>query len=111
MGERTAEKELYSNKAAGFPRLPGVALSKKIILQYTSDGRDSVLPADLLTFLVGSAGVGNAYFVDSCVQPGNFGGNLQFKAKTIFLDGYLFQDFTPEYLVTGLHIAQVQVGQ
>ena len=69
----------------------------------------AITPVDLLPFGIGAARIRDANLVDAHLRPCNLRGDLRFESEAVLLDGYLLDDLPSKGLVTGLHIAEIQV--
>src|SRR6267378_3305577 len=70
----------------------------------------SILPGDLLAFLVSSAGVGDANLIDPTAEASDLGDDLRLEAEAGLLDRDLLDHLPPERLVAALHVREVQIG-
>ena len=75
------------------------------------EGRDGVLPADLLAFLVGAPVVRDRHLVDPVAAPRDLRRDLGLEAEAVRLDGDRLDDLAAKHLVAGLHVGEVQVGE
>ena len=65
-----------------------------------------------LAFGIGSAIVGNSYFVNAEVwNADDLCRYLRFKAKSFFFQGNIFNDVCTKKFVAGFHIREVQIGE
>src|SRR5262245_13806538 len=92
-------------------KVGGIMSVEKSIADDAGDGREPVLPGDLLPGLVPAAMIRNGDLVDSAAEMGDLGGELRLETKSI-----RFQDETLEHagskrLVARLHVRQVQVRE
>src|SRR5437588_411621 len=77
-------------------------------------GPDGHRPDLHLAFLIGAAGVADGDLVDAprgAAAAGDLGGDLRLEAEAVRLEVDALEHLTPEDLVTGLHIGQVQVSE
>jgi len=79
------------------------------ILEQAPDRPDSILPADLLAFFVGTSPVANANLVDAQPALGDFHRDFGFESESVFFDGNRLDDLSPEGFVARLHIAEVDI--
>src|ERR1700737_167779 len=81
------------------------------VLQQAPEGAKPVFPADFLAFGVGASPIADAHFVDAELALGHLDRNFWLEAKPVLLEGNRLNDLTPERLVAGLHVTQVDVGE
>ena len=80
-------------------------LRPDIVLHDTPDRTEAVFPADFFAFFVGTAVVGDAYFVDAyAFDPGDLGGNLGLEAEAGFFELYGLYDLPAHQLIACLHV-------
>ena len=75
------------------------------------DRADAVLPPDLLALGVRAARVRDADLVDPPARGRDLRGDLGLEPEAVLLDLDRLDHLTPERLVTGLHVGEVQVGE
>ena len=82
-------------------------------MQYAVKGSQTVFPANLLAFLVGSRLIVDGTLVDSEFVPCHLNGNFRLKTEAVLFEerSYFLYSLAPEELVAGLHIAYVQIGE
>src|SRR5512147_87186 len=81
------------------------------IFHQTIKGAESVLPADLFSLLVSPAPVADAHLIDPEVAARDFDGDLGLEAKAVLFNRDGLDHFAAEYLVTSLHVREVDVGK
>src|SRR3977135_565757 len=91
---------------ASIPSVPDQRVFEQAI-----KGSEAVLPANLLSFLVGPAPVADADFVDAQAALGNLYRDFRFEAKAVFLDGNGLQNLATENFVARFHVGHVHVGE
>jgi hypothetical protein len=52
----------------------------------------------------------NTNLINPAAKFGNFGGDLWFKAKSVFFDRDVLNDVPPKDLETGFHVGEVEIG-
>src|SRR5258708_33582599 len=87
----------------------GCASSEQRVFQDAIERAPSILNADLFALLICAAIIGNADFVENEPLLGELGGDFRLETEAIFLDRDRLDDVAPEYLVTGLHVRQIEV--
>ena len=81
------------------------------ILHHAPEGADAVFPADLFTFFVGASGVADAHFENTQAPLGDFHGDLRFEAEAVFFKRDGLDHVSPEDLVAGFHVGEIQIGE
>ncbi len=71
----------------------------------------TVFPSNLFPFLVCSAVVGNANFVNPAFCFGDLGSDFRIKPKSVFFYCDILDKRSPEGFVAGFHISQVHICQ
>ena len=95
---------------AGPPVKPDGSV-EQIISQDAPECGDAVFPGNLLTLRVGPARIRNRHFVNTPISFRDLRGYFRLKAEPIGSQTDAVQHLATKNLVTGLHIAQVQVGK
>lgn len=83
--------------------------SEKVIPDDGIERPDSIAPGNLLSFFIGTAIVGDTDLLDAAASTRDFGGDLGFKAESVFTQIDVPQDHCAECLVAGFHIGEIDV--
>src|SRR5262245_26813490 len=87
----------------------GIISVEESIADDAGDGREPVLPRDLLTGLVPTAMVRNGNLVDPAPETRDLGGELRLETKSIRLQHEALEHADAERLVARLHVREIQV--
>src|SRR5437868_191638 len=85
--------------------------SEQVVFQNAAKGGDSVAPADLLAFKIGTAVIGDAHLVHATSHLRNLCRDLRFKTESFLFYLKLLQHIAAKDLVTSLHVSEVQVSK
>lgn len=91
-------------------------MSRSVCQTETNDAPErlkTILPADFFSFCVGTAGVTDRDLIDSVTPTSDSRCHLRFKTKSLLhqFGSDLVHDMATEYLVTGFHIGEIQIGK
>jgi hypothetical protein len=82
----------------------------KFIFEDAVDRSETIFPAYLLTFFIGSAIVGNPNLIDPYFRDfRKFCRDFRFNSETFFFDCDLFCDRNPYQLIARFHIRKIKI--
>src|SRR6185369_1756868 len=83
----------------------------QVVFQDAIQRSKAVLGSDLLAFSVGTPSIGNTHLVDAKAHVRNFRHDFRLETEAVFFDRNRLNHLSTEYLITGLHIRQIQVRE
>src|SRR5438874_7187079 len=81
------------------------------VLQQAPECPHPVLPADFFPLFIRASPIADSHLVDSQAPFGDFDRDFRLEAKPVLLNRNTLNDVASKYLVTRLHVAQVDVRQ
>src|SRR5437660_9714710 len=75
-----------SRRSSNVPVRPRTLLAKYIVFHDRNDGTETIVPADLLSLLIGPSVIGDSHFVNPGSGMGDLGHDFRIKGESVLLE-------------------------